>query len=109
MILTGLAALRHMMEREGPLLWGGKIITHDEAVRVLEAAGTPAEEIEQLRPPAKLQPPTEAMITARITACTTCEYYRKESDKCGICGCGAVVSQRSKSPLGSCPKGKWDQ
>lgn len=111
---AGIDALRHMLDRGMTPLWEGRIIGVEEARAIIASLGmpvhspppAPSEAIDAL---AARKPPTEAMIQARIDACNRCEYYRAESDKCGICGCAAIVAQRSRSILGSCPKGHWDQ
>jgi hypothetical protein len=58
-------------------------------------------------PSAQLPPVPPSTIIARRAACARCNHYRAESDRCGMCGCGAVASQRAASPVGSCPDGRW--
>jgi hypothetical protein len=58
-------------------------------------------------PQQPLPPVPPATIIARRAACARCHHYRAESDRCGMCGCGAVASQRAASPVGSCPDGRW--
>jgi hypothetical protein len=58
-------------------------------------------------PQQPLPPVPPATIISRRAACARCHHYRAESDKCGMCGCGAVASQRAASPVGSCPDGRW--
>lgn len=53
--------------------------------------------------------PTKVDSETRSLVCKSCVKYRPNTDVCGMCGCGAVISQRAKSPLGKCPLDKWDK
>jgi hypothetical protein len=60
-------------------------------------------------PSTPLPPVPPAVIVARRAACARCDHYRAGTDTCGLCGCGAVASQRAASPVGSCPAKRWPQ
>jgi hypothetical protein len=102
MIYIGLESVRFNLDNNLPILWNGGVISIEEATLLLGGYAPPP--IKEIAP---LPKPTEEVIAARIAACKACNNYREESDKCNLCGCGAVVQQRSASPLGSCPDKKW--
>jgi hypothetical protein len=106
MIAIGLPALRLARSQGWPLLWSGRQIDADEADRLLSGEA-PAAPVEPPAPTAMPLPPTADQIAARVAACRSCGHYRAGADTCGLCGCGAVVSQRAGSPLGACPGGRW--
>jgi hypothetical protein len=56
---------------------------------------------------APLPPVDPVVIEQRLAACHTCPHHRPESDRCGLCGCGAVVEQLASSPVASCPDRRW--
>jgi hypothetical protein len=59
--------------------------------------------------PEKRPPPVvpSEMQAERADKCRSCPRYDKEADKCRICGCGAIIRQRSSSPFATCPEGRW--
>lgn len=57
--------------------------------------------------PPRLPPLTEDHISARRAACHACPRYKPEGDKCGLCGCGAIIAQRTASKFATCPDGRW--
>ena len=59
------------------------------------------------KPEEKIPKPTQAEIDARIAVCNACEYLQAESDKCRMCGCGAQITERTRSQYANCPLRKW--
>lgn len=62
--------------------------------------------------PVELPKPTPRSVSyevvqQRVAICKSCDKYRPAIDTCGICGCGAIVSQRASSIVGKCPSNKW--
>lgn len=47
----------------------------------------------------------EEVQQARLEICHGCEYFLKESNRCGSCGC--FLGTKTKWSTSSCPLGKW--
>lgn len=48
---------------------------------------------------------SEEQQKARLDICSGCEYFIKEQNRCGSCGC--FLGAKTKWKSSSCPLGKW--
>lgn len=55
----------------------------------------------------RLPPPSLAEIEHRADTCRACSHYRANSDRCGLCGCAFVITDRVAAPVARCPEGRW--
>jgi len=48
---------------------------------------------------------TPEQYAARLDVCNTCDFLKKESMRCGACGC--LLEHKAKWSTTDCPKHKW--
>lgn len=48
---------------------------------------------------------TPEQYAARLDVCNTCDLLKKESMRCGACGC--LLEHKAKWSTADCPKNKW--
>jgi hypothetical protein len=55
----------------------------------------------------RFPPPSPVEVERRAALCRVCHHYRADSDRCGLCGCAFVITERVASPIARCPEGRW--
>jgi hypothetical protein len=55
----------------------------------------------------RLNTPSPGEIQRRAGICHVCPRYRADSDRCGLCGCACIITERVASPVAHCLEGRW--